>query len=127
MDNQSFIEFFLTVMHGKYFKSKRNMATALDIQHRTLQMNFAKIRTPKRAFLAFQNLILFCEDEGISVDLLYMLYQEGIVPKVSAPGKLSGRSRKSRHLQFPGAQKEAYIWYTGRCTAGYANMFFANT
>lgn len=94
MDNQSFIEFFLTVMHGKYFKSKRNMATALDIQHRTLQMNFAKIKTPKRAFLAFQNLILFCEDEGISIDLLYMLYREGIAPKASALGKWRGTKPK---------------------------------
>lgn len=87
MDNTEFIEFFLRVMYKGHFKSKRKMATALGIDYRTLQMNFAKLNSPKRAFLAFQNLILFCEDQEISVDLMYWLYRENIIPKVSAPGK----------------------------------------
>ena len=81
LDNQKFIEFFLRVMYECHFKSKRKMAAALKIEYRTLQMNFSKIDSPKRAFLAFQNLVLFCEDKEISVDLMYLFYQEGIVPK----------------------------------------------
>lgn len=103
------------------------MAAVLKIEYRTLQKNFSTVDSPKRAFLAFQNLFLFCEDKDISVDLLYLLYQEGIVPKASAPGELSGKSRKSRHLHLSGAQKEAYLWYTRRCTAGFANMSSAIT
>lgn len=103
LDNQKFIEFFLRVMHKSYFRSKRKMAAALKIEYRTLQKNFSTIDSPKRAFLAFQNLVLFCEDKEISVDLLYLFYQEGILPKASAPGKLSGKSRKSRYLNLPGA------------------------
>lgn len=81
MDNQNFIEYFLRVMNEKYFKSKRKMAAALGIEHRTLQKNFATIKYPKRASLAFQNLVLLCEEKGISIDELYMLYQEGLDPK----------------------------------------------
>ena len=122
MNSQSFIEFIMEVMYRKHYGTKRKMAEVLDIQYRTLQINFANIKNPKRAFLAFQNLILFCEEKGISIDLLYMLYQEDVVPKESALGKLSGTSRLHRRLLFLRAQKEEYIWYTKGCSGGYATM-----
>ena len=124
MDNQEFIDFFLRVMHMAHFKSKRNMASALGIEYRTLQINFTKLDCPNRAFLGFQNLVLYCEAQGISIDMLFMLYQDGIIPKVSAPGKLSGKLQTISHLRFPGAHKGAYVWYARRCTVGSVTMFW---
>lgn len=124
MDNQKFIDFFLHAMHMAHFRSKRKMSTALGIEYRTLQINFSKLDCSNRAFLGFQNLVLYCEEQGISIDLLYTLYQDGIIPKVSAPGKLSGKARTISHLRFPGARKGAYVWYARRCIVGSATMFW---
>ena len=72
--NYGFIAFFLEVMLKDHFHSKRAMARELDLQLRTIQINFKRLDSPKGAGLAFERSICYCYAHGISVDGIYAQY-----------------------------------------------------
>lgn len=72
--NYGFISYFLEIMLHEHFHSKRAMARELDLQLRTIQINFKRLNSPKGAGLAFERSICYCYAHGISVDGIYAQY-----------------------------------------------------
>lgn len=71
-----FIVFFFDVMLEEHFHTKRRMARILDIELRTLQYNFERIGTGKGGCIAIPHLLVYCCENGISIDRIFERFLE---------------------------------------------------
>lgn len=72
VQEHGFIIFFFQIMLDEYFISKKKMAQTLDVSLRTLQYNFKRIKLKKGGCMALTNLLLYCYENEISVDQIYV-------------------------------------------------------
>ena len=71
-----FIVFFFDVMLEEHFHTKRRMARILDIELRTLQYNSERIGTGKGGCIAIPHLLVYCCENGISIDRIFERFLE---------------------------------------------------
>ena len=71
MDDKKFIAFFFELMLREHFGTKSKMARELNLQLRTLQMNFQKLDRAKGGNLAFERLVIYCCEHDIDIQQMY--------------------------------------------------------
>ena len=76
MVKRGFIVFLFETMLNEHFFSKRRMAQYLGVELRTLQYNFKSIGLGKGGCVALSSLLVYCCENGISIDQLYRRYME---------------------------------------------------
>lgn len=76
MVKTGFIAFLFETMLEEHFISKRKMAGVLGVELRTLQYNFKSVALGKGGCVALSFLLVYCCENGISIDQLYRRYME---------------------------------------------------
>lgn len=76
MVKTGFIAFLFETMLAEHFITKRKMASILGIELRTLQYNFKSVGLGKGGCVALPYLLVYCCENGISIDQLYRRYVE---------------------------------------------------
>ena len=76
MLNSGFVAYLFHYMLRNHFHTKKRMAEAMGITYRTLLYNFQRLGEEKGGSIAFIELILYCLENGISLDSVYDEYKE---------------------------------------------------
>lgn len=72
------IHYILQHMLNRHFKSKTNMAKALNVELRTIQKTFSQLerKSSKGGSIVLEKILVYCAQNGISVDELMAAYKE---------------------------------------------------
>lgn len=76
MTEKRFVAFMLRYMLKEHFGSKRAMARILNMELRTIQINFKNLDVAKGGIVAFERVVLFCCEHDINILDIY--YKETI-------------------------------------------------